>query len=457
MTRIRAALSISLAGLMSLTIFVGVRPAGAADSLISLRTARSLTGIHQWYRQTYGGHPVLGAYYARHLDARGHVVAVSDGRLPVSGSLPASAAVSAASARHAAGAEDTASAELVVLPGRARLSWAVYSTGGYRSLVDAVTGVLIRRDVVVKEAGGRKDTGTGKVFDPNPVVTLQDESLTDQKDADYAALQPAYFIRTLTHLDGSGFLRGDFADVKGTTGRAKEKDLQFVYGRTDDRFEQTMAYYDITGAQEYIQSLGFDDVNNEPQNIKADQFGGDNSFYYPKQDYIKLGKGGVDDAEDAEVTWHEYGHAIQDDQVPDFGEGHDAGSIGEGFGDYWAVSMSQPVSNGFDLPCVADWDSTSYIPEVPHCLRRTDLDLTVDDQNGRIHHDGQIWSRALWDVNQNLGRDEANTIILEAQFFFAPDTSFRDAALNTVDVALDLYGQAAETVVRQAFEDRGIL
>ena len=30
-------------------------------------------------------------------------------------------------------------------------------------------------------------------------------------------------------------------------------------------------------------------------------------------------RGGVDDAEDVEVIWHEYGHAVQDDQVPDFG------------------------------------------------------------------------------------------------------------------------------------------
>ena len=42
------------------------------------------------------------------------------------------------------------------------------------------------------------------MFFPNPVAQLQDESLTDQKDADYAALQPAYKNVTLTNLDGSG-------------------------------------------------------------------------------------------------------------------------------------------------------------------------------------------------------------------------------------------------------------
>jgi hypothetical protein len=456
MKRLRTAVALGIAMLTSVAVLTGVGTAGATSELRAERTLHSMMGIHRWYQQMYGGYPVLGAYYAQHLDAAGHLLAVADGRLSVNGTL-AEATIKPATARSVAGAETSAAAELTVLPGHARLVWAVYSADGYRSLVDASTGALIRRDLAVKELGSRADTGTGKVFDPNPVVTLQDESLTDEKDTDYPALQPAYYIRTLTHLDGSGFLRGDFADVKGTTSRAKEKDLNFIYGRHDDRFEQTMSYYDVNGAQEYIQTLGFDDVNNEPQNVKADQFGGDNSFYSPHQDMIKFGKGGVDDAEDAEVIWHEYGHAIQDSQVPGFGEGHDAGSIGEGFGDYWAVTMSQPVSNGFDLPCVADWDSTSYIPEVPHCLRRTDLDLTVDDENGRIHHDGQIWSRALWDINLNLGRDEANTIILEAQFFFAPDTSFRDAALNTVEVAGDLYGPGAEATVRQAFEDRGIL
>ena len=36
------------------------------------------------------------------------------------------------------------------------------------------------------------DTATGIAFLPNPVADLQDQSLTDQKDTDYAALAPAY-------------------------------------------------------------------------------------------------------------------------------------------------------------------------------------------------------------------------------------------------------------------------
>ena len=297
----------------------------------------------------------------------------------------------------------------------------------------------------------------GRIFLPNPIVALHDQSLTDQKDADYAALQPAYRVVPLDHLDGTGYLEGDFVDVRGASGRAFEASQQFLYGRHDERFEQVMAYYGVTSAQEYIQRLGFTDIQSGGITVKVDQYGVENAYFDPKKDVIVTGKGGVDDAEDLEVIWHEYGHAIQEAESPGFGVGHDAGSIGEGFGDYWAATMSEPVSGGYGVTCIAEWDSTSYTTDVPHCLRRVDTDLTVADETGAIHHDGQIWSRALWDIHTRLGRTTADRIILTAQYRFNPSTTFRDAALNVVDAAQSLGGPSAAKVARTAFEDRGIL
>ena len=192
-------------------------------------------------------------------------------------------------------------------------------------------------------------TGSGTVFFPNPVAQLQNQSLTDQKDADYAALQPAYHGVSLTNLDGSGFLVGDWANVRAETGtRAYSTTNTFDYHRDDDRFEQVMAYYWVTEAQKYIQSLGFGStrraVNKESQDIRTNQYGVDNSFSWDKHDYVRFGKGGVDDAEDAEVILHEYGHAIQDSQVTGFGIGPEAGGIGEAFGDYWAVTVADVIA-----------------------------------------------------------------------------------------------------------------
>src|SRR5262245_47510136 len=55
---------------------------------------------------------------------------------------------------------------------------------------------------------------------PNPVADLGAQTLTDQKDAHYPALAPAYHDVVLTNLDGSGFLAGDWARVVSETGDA---------------------------------------------------------------------------------------------------------------------------------------------------------------------------------------------------------------------------------------------
>jgi cytochrome c553 len=111
-----------------------------------------------------------------------------------------------------------------------------------------------------------------------------------------------------------------------------------------------------------------------------------------------------------------------------------------------------------DTPCVADWDSVSYTSTTPHCLRRVDTNLHCPaDLNGLVHHDGQIWSRALWDIRNALGNVKADTIILEAQFQFAPDTTMPAAAQATVNAAENLYGAAEVNAVLAAFQARGIL
>ena len=121
-------------------------------------------------------------------------------------------------------------------------------------------------------------------------------------------------------------------------------------------------------------------------------------------------------------------------------------------GDYWAVTVSNIIAPTPDPACVADWDSVSYTSSLPHCLRRVDLDLHYpQDLLGLVHHDGQIWSRALWDIRQSLGHEVADALILEAQFDFAPDSSMPAAAQVTVATAERLYGKGVAQKVEAAF------
>ena len=334
-------------------------------------------------------------------------------------------------------------------------------------IATAALALVVASAAYATKPGSASDTGRALVFAPNPVQDLGVQTLTDQKDSADAVPQEAYRAVTLRDLDGSGFLRGKWAEIRSETGNpAYSSTNTFLYDRHQDEFEQVMAYYWITEAQRYIQSLGFGStlrpVNMRPQRLRINQWGLDNSFATDKQDEIRLGKGGVDDAEDGEVILHEYGHAIHFSQGFQFST-EEAGAISEGFGDYWAVTVSQVVRTDLGRPasadpaCVADWDATSYTRSEPHCLRRLDEGKTYpDDLVGEVHADGEIWSQALWDIRNAIGNVKADTAILEGQFAFDGGT-MPSLAADIVSAAGTLYGPATADQVADAFESRGIL
>jgi hypothetical protein len=99
---------------------------------------------------------------------------------------------------------------------------------------------------------------------------------------------------------------------------------------------------------------------SHPITVHIDGRSDDNSHYSPTTKSLVFGTGGVDDAEDAEIILHEYGHAIQDDQVPGWGASHEAGSMGEGFGDYFAGSFFAESKPQTLRPAIGSWDAVAY-------------------------------------------------------------------------------------------------
>ena len=339
----------------------------------------------------------------------------------------------------------------------------------------AVAAVLVTAPLALPAAAKPAPgitTGTGRIFMVNPVQSSGDQSLTDNKDAARAVPASAYTMAPLRNLDGSGYLSGDWVVVKSATGTpAYSRTGVYSYNRSQDEFEQVMAYFWVNQAQEYLQSLGFGSelpgIIDEPFTVKVNQYGPDNSYQTDKPYRIRLGKGGVDDAEDAEVIVHEYGHAVHADQVPGYGGSIDAGAIGESFGDYLAVTVGLDAAEQYGWPvradeaCVMDWDATSYTATVPHCLRRLDTNLTLADRRQQVHFDGMIWSRALWDIRQGyeqlgLTTEDWDTTLIASQFDYAVGTSFQDAAKVTYARALQDDGAEAAALVRREFAERGI-
>ena len=418
---------------------------------------RSPAGTHVRGTEVRGGVPVDGTYV---------LVSIVDGRVvqvaargsdatgaPVAAPVPAAVAVAAAH-RHA-GVTTTvvpSSARRLLVPTHGRVV-DTYRVG----VLSLKPAVALTYDVSAADGrvlAARDDNryvdGQATVFDPNPVVTARNNKMrqtgVDQLgvDTDLDSPELTKQLRTLPlkSLDSTalteGRLVGPWVTIHGPVGPSL--DGKFAFTRGDPRFEATMAYAHVDRLQRYFQSLGFqpqreNGANAESQDIVTMHVEGfDNSFYQPANDIIVFGAGGVDDAEDAEVIVHEYGHAIHDDQVPGWGSAHEGGSMGEGWGDFLAAAYYARTSGGYGDVCVADWDATSYSSANPPCLRRTDSKkMYPDDLENEVHADGEMWAALLWRLRQKLGgnavqrSDNAIKLVLTSHEFLAPDAQFGDA------------------------------
>ncbi len=322
-------------------------------------------------------------------------------------------------------------------------------TREWKVYINAEDGTVLDKADLIKRA-----VGQGKVFDPNPVVTLNDTSLEDTSHIP----DEAYYTVPLNALDSNGTLDGPFVSTANTANRIRKEDMTFLFTRGERAFNEVMVYYHIDRVQRYIQELGFDNVLNHPIKVNADGIPDDNSFYSPMTQSLTFGRGGVDDAEDADIILHEYGHAIQDNQVPGFGASHEAGSMGEGFGDYLAGSFFADIKSDILKPCVGTWDGVAYSGAEPPCLRRLDSNKKYPkDMVREVHDDGEIWSACLWELRNAVGRTTADTLIIAHHFLLSRNASFEDGANALMTADEQMYQGRNKNVIRDIFSRRGIL
>lgn len=435
-----------------------------------LREFDSLTGHHVRFRQVVGGVPVLRGTVGVHVDREQRPYYLAADLYPLHGvttepTLPAREAKRVAldllldgdETREEAAQVVVRTPELWIRPeGRGgRLVWRVTvrtADEAQRVLVDAHDGEPVEARSTRVSA-----SGWAKVFDPNPVHSSRDTSLSDNRDADSPALTDARVLVELKNLDGSGRLRGTWADVTFTPNPAFRTNLDWRHiTRADPVFEQLVCYQVVNDVQEELQRLGLTNVNAEPQACNAHANSRDQSFYDDDLDRMFFGDGGVDDAEDADIVRHEYGHAMQYDQVESYPGDREGGAIGEGFGDFLAVAFRQSGNDDFDA-AVGSWDATSYSRAVIPALRRVDgTKRYPDDLRNQVHADGEIWSRVLWDVMRTIGRDDALRLIVESHFLYTPNVTFRDAANALLSTNFVLRDGAHDAELRDILLARGL-
>lgn len=447
------------------------------DELQLIKVSESVGGIHVFFQQTYRGLPVHRSMMGIHINRAGQIHAVVNSYVPnvyLASTRPRWDSESAYDRMLAELAQRTQTVTLraeprralvvYVVNGVAHLAWQITvpawePLGTWEAFWDAHTGQrlspLVDRNEYVD--------GTGRVFITNAVVATGDNTLSDQNDSPSAVPDSAYSTVTLLDLDGSGFLNGPFVNTGPTSNRVNRADNDFTdLNRGDAGFEEVEAYWAIDDAQRYIQSLGVLSAANYSIGVDVHGLSADNSFYSGfgnGQGEITMGDGGVDDAEDGEIIWHEYGHAILDNQVPNIDQNFDG--MGEGFGDYWAATLStrHPSADHAQYdPAVGEWDATFYNPGNPPFLRRVDTSAHYpEDRSSDPHVTGMIWSAALWDIHQTIGRETADQIFLEGNFLLPPSPTLPEAAQAMLEADQNINGGANNQAMVDVFEARGLV
>ncbi len=264
----------------------------------------------------------------------------------------------------------------------------------------------------------------------------------------------------LPFLDGSGMLRGTYADVSSASSRVA--DGTFDYTRSQPGFEEVNAYFHMNRVQQALQGLGYTGAKtilNRAQQVTVNAFPEDNSFFNPADKVIRYGAGGVDDAEDGDVVAHEYGHAVQDFIVPGFrgADDGDTGVLAEGFCDTQAVALPTGGAVAYDRHCFAAWDARGIGLD---CLRRTDSDKHhPEDRTPSRYPDSEIWSGALADLAAatDLGPVGAYRLAVESTFYYNTRETLDQAARALLMADSTLHGGAHADAIRRVLTWRGVI
>lgn len=323
--------------------------------------------------------------------------------------------------------------------------WIVY--------VNAATGGIVSKYDNLALAKGR-----ALVFQPSPVTALDGhEDLLNDSGNPVKPPLAAYRAATLWDLDGTGYLDGKRVSTKPSRKRfrIRRQSHDYMFESTQNGFEAANVYHHIDRAIYYLETLGYvgsKKIFRNPLKVNVNGTPADNSWYSPWKKQLTFGTGEIDDAEDGETILHEFGHALQDAIVPDFGQSTEAAAMGEGFGDYFAASYFAEDKPQRYRACVMTWDGLLIglrEGSDPPCLRRVDHAWTYEDFNADDdeHDNGEIWSATLWDIREALGGEMADRLIVESHFQLDGFTSFDKGARAIIDVDRNLNrGRNAKTL-----------
>ena len=172
-------------------------------------------------------------------------------------------------------------------------------------------------------------------------------------------------------------------------------------------------------------------------------------------------------AHDASVIYHEYTHAmigatrLSGVFLDDQGFNNLPGALNEAYADYFAASTTGQSQIGThalnDLAaedfCGVTADATAT---ENHARDLTNMHRCPDDLTAEVHADSELFSSALWAIREELGKLNADMLILDAVLKLTETSDFKSATENTVQSAQDFFGPDVAAKVQAIFDARNL-
>jgi hypothetical protein len=307
-------------------------------------------------------------------------------------------------------------------------------------------------------------TVTAKVFLPDPLTTASVDyggEYKDLDDADNDALnnERADVTMQVQFEDGIFYLRNDSVQIKDlntpivpvVTGTLPE----FNFTRSESGFEDVNVFYHITNFSNDILNAGYEGLQHfyieiDPHGAS----GADQSFYISAAvPSIQFGEGGVDDGEDADVIIHEFTHAVSDQAASLSNSGLERRAMDEGYGDYFAASYSRKFSD-HQWGQIFSWDGHNEF----WFGRNADTDKHYpEDNSDNYYAASEIWSGALMDIFDLIGRENTDKLVLETLYGSFPNMTMPQGAQLILAAEELLFGGLYYDVVFNALDARGLI
>ena len=375
----------------------------------------------------------------------------------------------------------------------AKLAWHIYAEVGpdewYESLVDAHSGeLLLRHNLYVFEAQGTVYTEAPDKGARQLVSFVGDTVI----NTSFGWMGPATVTtgnNVEAYLDTNADNAPDNNNGSGlSAGHASSatQDFTFPFSTTvDPRTQQaavvTNLFYFNNFMHDFSYNLGFTETSrnfqtnnygrgglgNDSVRAEAQDGSGTNNANFatppdgqrPRmQQYLFTSPNpDRDSSVDGDVVFHEFGHGISNRLIGNASgalSGTQSGAMGEGWSDYWAITINGDGAVG------------EYVTNDPDGIRRAAYSVpaaTVHDSYADlcfrgcgVHKDGEIWAATLWDLRAQLGAATTDLLVLNGMKFTPTRPSFLDARDGILQADQNLNGSANFCTIWVVFARHGM-